>query len=57
LLLHEGGQPVRLRACYLDDEELIALAQRAEALRAPWPGRHAELVWRLRGEEPSGSGP
>jgi S-DNA-T family DNA segregation ATPase FtsK/SpoIIIE len=49
-LLHEGGQPVRLRACYLDDEELFDLAQRAEALRGPWPGRHADLVWRLLGE-------
>ena len=52
LLLHEGGQPVRMRACYLDDEELISLAEQAEALRGAWPGRHGELVWRLRGEEP-----
>lgn len=57
LLLHEGGQPVRLRACYLDDDELISLAARAEALRGAWPGRHAELVWRLRGEDDSGTGP
>jgi hypothetical protein len=57
LLLHEGGQPVRLRACYLDDEELISLAQRAEALRGAWPGRHRELVWRLRGEAPPEMGP
>ena len=52
LLLHEGGQPVRMRACYLDDEELISLAEQAEALRGTWPGRHGELVWRLRGEQP-----
>jgi len=40
-LLHEGGRPVRLRACHLDDEELVAVATRAEALRAhhqPPPG-------------------
>jgi DNA segregation ATPase FtsK/SpoIIIE-like protein len=33
-LLHEGGQPVRIRACYLSDDDLKALAARAEALRA-----------------------
>lgn len=33
-LLHEGGQPVRLRAFYLGDEDLAAIADRAEALRA-----------------------
>jgi S-DNA-T family DNA segregation ATPase FtsK/SpoIIIE len=35
LLLQEGGVPVRLRACYLDDLELAELARRAEALRRP----------------------
>jgi len=34
LLLAEGGMPVRLRACWLDDDQLAALAGRAEALRA-----------------------
>jgi hypothetical protein len=34
LLLSEGGTPVRLRACWLDDDQLAALAARAEALRA-----------------------
>jgi hypothetical protein len=29
--------PVRLRACWLDDDELTALAARAEALRAAEP--------------------
>jgi S-DNA-T family DNA segregation ATPase FtsK/SpoIIIE len=32
-LLHEGGTPVRMRACYLADEDLSVLAARAEALR------------------------
>ena len=40
LLLAEGGVPVRLRACWLDDDDLAALAGRAEAFRAvPPPGR------------------
>src|SRR6266516_969382 len=34
LLLHEGEVPVRLRACWLDDAALLALAWRAELLRA-----------------------
>ena len=33
LLLHEGGQPVRLRTFYLSDDNLTVLARRAEALR------------------------
>jgi len=33
LLLQEGGVPVRLRSCYLDDLALAELARRAEALR------------------------
>ncbi len=33
-LLHEGGQPVRLRTFYLADDDLDALARRAERLRA-----------------------
>jgi len=37
LLLHKGGAPVRLRTCYLDDEDLIVLAARAEALRTAYP--------------------
>jgi S-DNA-T family DNA segregation ATPase FtsK/SpoIIIE len=32
-LLHEGREPVRLRACYLSDNDLEALAPRAEAIR------------------------
>jgi FtsK/SpoIIIE family len=37
LLLAEGGTPVRLRACWLDDDQLASLAARAEALRAAQP--------------------
>ncbi|HET9443565.1 MAG TPA: hypothetical protein VFO65_09590, partial [Acidimicrobiales bacterium] len=33
LLLHEGGRPVRLRAYYLDDDDLAAIAARATDLR------------------------
>jgi hypothetical protein len=33
LLLQEGGIPVRLRSCYLDDLNLADLARRAEQLR------------------------
>jgi hypothetical protein len=33
LLLQEGGVPVRLRSCYLDDLDLAELARRAELLR------------------------
>jgi hypothetical protein len=33
LLLQEGGIPVRLRSCYLDDLELAELARRAEFAR------------------------
>jgi hypothetical protein len=37
LLLQEGGVPVRLRACYLNDLDLAELARRAEHLRGPVP--------------------
>ncbi len=33
LLLQEGGVPVRLRSCWLDDLDLAALARRAELVR------------------------
>jgi hypothetical protein len=33
LLLQEGGVPVRLRSCWLDDLDLAELARRAEGLR------------------------
>jgi hypothetical protein len=39
-LLHEGGQPVRLRTFYLADDDLSRLAHRAESLRAA----HAETA-------------
>ncbi len=54
MLLHEGGQPVRMRACYLDDDDLVALAERAAALRAGRPGGH--LIERL-GLDPGGRDP
>jgi hypothetical protein len=34
LLLQEGGVPVRVRSCWLDDLDLAELARRAEGLRA-----------------------
>jgi hypothetical protein len=34
LLLQEGGVPVRLRSCWLDDLDLAELARRAELLRS-----------------------
>lgn len=34
-LLHEGGEPIRLRAHHLDDAALATLAERAERLRHP----------------------
>jgi FtsK/SpoIIIE family len=39
-LLHEGGQPVRLRTFYLADDDLSRLAARAESLRTA----HAETA-------------
>jgi hypothetical protein len=33
LLLQEGGVPVRLRACWLDDLDLAELSRRAELTR------------------------
>jgi hypothetical protein len=50
-LLHEGGEPVRLRTFYLADDDLARLARRAEQLRtahaeaaklSPLDQRHAE---------------
>lgn len=34
-LLHEGGEPVRMKSCWLDDEALVSLSHRAEQLRSP----------------------
>jgi hypothetical protein len=42
LLLAEGGLPVRLRACWLDDDQLAALAARAETLRGAHHGNDGE---------------
>jgi len=50
LLLHEGGQPIRLRSHYLDDPTLAAIADRAETLRRTVAGvRTAAGVARSRG--------
>jgi FtsK/SpoIIIE family len=39
-LIQEGGVPIRLRACYLDDLDLATIARRAEQLRGlPAPSR------------------
>jgi DNA segregation ATPase FtsK/SpoIIIE, S-DNA-T family len=41
-LLHEGGEPVRMRTFYLTDDDLTQLARRAEALRKP-PAKAVQL--------------
>ena len=41
-LLHEGGEPVRMRTFYLADDDLTELARRAEALRRP-PAKAVQL--------------
>jgi hypothetical protein len=52
LLLQEGGVPVRLRSCYLNDLDLAALARRAELLRSTTrPATAATL--RLVEDEPA----
>jgi DNA segregation ATPase FtsK/SpoIIIE-like protein len=51
LLLAEGGQPVRMRACYLDDDDLVGLAERGAELRAGEPDAHF-VEW--LGVEPPG---
>jgi hypothetical protein len=51
LLLQEGGVPVRLRSCYLDDLDLAALARRAELLRAT--SRSSTTTLRLVEDEPA----
>jgi FtsK/SpoIIIE family len=52
LLLQEGGVPVRLRSCWLDDLDLADLARRAEGLRGTaTPATTATL--RLVEEEPA----
>jgi hypothetical protein len=48
LLLQEGGVPVRLRACYLDDRDLADLARRAEHLRGTTRSSEPTL-WLLDG--------
>ena len=41
-LLHEGGEPVRMRTFYLTDDDLTQLARRAEQLRRP-PAKAVQL--------------
>jgi S-DNA-T family DNA segregation ATPase FtsK/SpoIIIE len=47
LLLQEGGVPVRLRSCYLDDPNLAELARRAEHLRGTTTTRTEAPTLRL----------
>jgi DNA segregation ATPase FtsK/SpoIIIE, S-DNA-T family len=51
LLLQEGGVPVRLRACYLNDLDLAELARRAEHLRGAV--RSSTPTLRLVEDEPA----
>ena len=50
-LLQEGGVPVRLRSCWLDDLDLAELARRAEGLRATT--RTTSPTLRLVEDEPA----
>jgi DNA segregation ATPase FtsK/SpoIIIE-like protein len=50
-LLQEGGVPVRLRSCYLNDSDLAELARRAEQLRGAVRSSSATL--RLVEDEPA----
>jgi FtsK/SpoIIIE family len=52
LLLEEGGVPVRLRSCYLDDLDLADLARRAEHLRGTARSSGAPTL-RLVEDEPA----
>jgi hypothetical protein len=51
-LLHEGGEPVRMRTFYLTDDDLTQLARRAEQLRKPLakPVQLPPAVGRAQGE-------
>jgi hypothetical protein len=51
LLLQEGGVPVRLRSCWLDDLDLADLARRAEVLRGTT--RASAPTLRLVEDEPA----
>jgi hypothetical protein len=52
LLLQEGGVPVRLRSCWLDDLDLADLARRAELLRGTTKSSTSPTV-RLVEDEPA----
>jgi hypothetical protein len=49
--LQEGGVPVRLRSCWLDDLDLAELARRAEGLRST--SRSSAATLRLVEDEPA----
>jgi hypothetical protein len=53
LLLQEGGVPVRLRSCWLDDLDLANLARRAEGLRATSRSSTTAPTLRLVEDEPA----
>ena len=55
LLLQEGGVPVRLRSCYLDDLDLAHVARRAEALRDPVRPQYRRCGWWMAQGEPADS--
>ncbi|MDP8968911.1 MAG: FtsK/SpoIIIE domain-containing protein [Actinomycetota bacterium] len=46
-LLHEGGRPVRLRAHYLDDDQLMRIAARAAALRGRTDREHRPRLYEV----------
>ena len=56
LLLQEGGVPVRLRACYLDDLDLAELARRAEQLRGTTRPRCRRCGWWTAPHDRAGPG-
>jgi hypothetical protein len=53
LLLQEGGVPVRLRSCWLDDLDLAELARRAEGLRGTSRSSTTAPTLRLVEDEPA----
>jgi DNA segregation ATPase FtsK/SpoIIIE-like protein len=54
-LLHEGGEPVRMRTFYLTDDDLTQLARRAERLRQP-PAKPVQLPGRVQHDQVEGEG-
>jgi DNA translocase FtsK/SpoIIIE-like protein len=54
-LLHEGGEPVRMRTFYLTDEDLSQLAGRAERVRRP-PAKPVQLPGVVEHDQVEGEG-